>query len=214
MTIVTGPYTTIEAGYSATFVGTLAANGESCRETWSSNQQQSTDRAGFAAPARATSNAQNWAGNSSFCSVIYVPPPAGIPIGSQPPITGTYSGDGVFASSSAQPRSPLPRVPQASAQPAGPSVPLTMSCPRQTVCTGAAQMTTGGTQPDHGAAAAASVLVASGRYSIAAHAKAKVKLRLSSQGKALLKKHRNHLVVTLKIQPTTGAAVGKAIVLK
>ena len=54
-------------------------------------------------------------GNSAFCPVLYLPPPGGIPIGSQPPITGTYSGSGVFASSAAQPRSPLPQVPQASA---------------------------------------------------------------------------------------------------
>jgi hypothetical protein len=41
---------------------------------------------------------------SAFCSVNYVPPAGGIAIGSQPPITATYSGSSVFASSSGQPQ--------------------------------------------------------------------------------------------------------------
>ena len=154
-------------------------------------------------------------GNSSFCAVIYWPPPGGVPIGSQPPITATYPGSSVFASSTARPRSALPQIPQASAQPAGSSVPLAMTCPGQTVCKGEVQMTASGAQAAaHGAAAAGTVLVASGRYSIAARAKAKVKLGLTSRGKALLKKHKHRLVLTLKIQPKAGAPVSKAIVLK
>jgi len=43
-------------------------------------------------------------GPSGFCSVYYFPPPSGIPIGSQPPIMATYSGDSVFASSTGQPQ--------------------------------------------------------------------------------------------------------------
>jgi hypothetical protein len=153
--------------------------------------------------------------NSSFCSIIYLAvPPGSIPIGTQPPITGTYSSDNVFASNKAQPRSPLPSVPQVSAQATGSSTSLTMTCPPGPVCTGAVQMTASGTQAKGSAAAAATVLVASGHYSIRAHKKAKVKLRLSKRGKALLKKHHHHLVLTLEIKPKTGAPVSKAIVLK
>jgi hypothetical protein len=43
-------------------------------------------------------------GPDAFCSVNYVPPAGGIAIGSQPPITATYSGSSVFASSSGQPQ--------------------------------------------------------------------------------------------------------------
>jgi hypothetical protein len=43
-------------------------------------------------------------GPDAFCSVNYVPPTGGIAIGSQPPITATYSGSSVFASSSGQPQ--------------------------------------------------------------------------------------------------------------
>lgn len=39
VTIVTGPYTT-DPGYTATFVGTIAANGETMSGTWSSNAKQ------------------------------------------------------------------------------------------------------------------------------------------------------------------------------
>jgi hypothetical protein len=42
-------------------------------------------------------------GASSFCAVNYWPPAVGIPVGAQPPIAATYSGDSVFAASSAQP---------------------------------------------------------------------------------------------------------------
>ncbi len=303
VTIVTGPYTT-DPGYTATFLGTLSANGESMSGTWSSNIGQSgtwsatrtsgspttttetpqekqakekeeaakkkpkgkqpttmiifcnqempdTPTAYFectvevinaslteplAVPSGSVSFAVNPGGsggfrgsnvcnlkaselasNSSFCSIIYLAvPPGSIPIGSQPPITGTYSGDNVFASNTAEPRSPLPDVPQVNAQATGSDVPLTMTCPSQTICTGTAQMTATGTQASAkgSAAAAATVLVASGRYSILAHKKAKVKLRLSKRGKTLLKKHHRHLVLTLEIKPKTGAPVSKAIVLK
>ena len=154
-------------------------------------------------------------GNSAFCSVDYTPPAEGIPIGSQPPITGTYSGNSTFASSNAQPRSPLPQVPQASAQQSGSSVQLQMSCPAQTPCSGTVQMVASGAQAASlHAVAAGSALVASGGYSIAAHSRAVVKLRLTSRGKALLKKHKHHLILTLKILPKTGSPAHKAIVLK
>ena len=321
VTIVTGPYTT-DPGYTATFLGTLSANGESMSGTWSSNVGQSgtwsatrtsgsptttiettqeketkakavkakeeaeakakeakekeeaakkkpkgtqpttmivfcnqempdTPNAFFectvevinrslseplAVPSGSVSFAVNPGGsggfrgsnvcnlkaselgsNSSFCSIIYLAvPPGSIPIGSQPPITGTYSGDNVFASNSAQPRSPLPSVPQVSAQASGSSTSLPMTCPSGVICTGAVQMTSSGTQTSAkgSAVAAATVLVASGRYSIHAHKTAKVKLRLSKRGKALLKKYHHHLVLTLEIKPKTGAPISKALVLK
>lgn len=43
-------------------------------------------------------------GPTSFCSVNYLPPTGGVPIGSQPPVTATYSGDKIFASSNGQPQ--------------------------------------------------------------------------------------------------------------
>jgi hypothetical protein len=42
-------------------------------------------------------------GASSFCAIEYVPPASGIALGSQPPLTATYSGSGVFQSASTQP---------------------------------------------------------------------------------------------------------------
>ena len=46
-------------------------------------------------------------GASSFCSVNYLPPAGGIPVGSQPPIIGTYSGDTNFGPSSAAATGPV-----------------------------------------------------------------------------------------------------------
>ncbi len=43
-------------------------------------------------------------GPTSFCDVHYVPPAGGILIGSQPPISATYSGDSTFAGSSGSPQ--------------------------------------------------------------------------------------------------------------
>jgi len=319
VTIVTGPYTN-DPSYTATFVGTLSANGESMSGKWTSNQKQEgtwtatrtsgsptttiettqekeakakqekeakekqekeakekeeaakkkpkgtqpttmivfcnqempdTPNAffectvevinrslgeplavpsgsvsfvvnpggsgGFRGSSTCSLKASELGSNSSFCSIIYLAvPPGSIPIGSQPPITGTYSGDNVFASNTAQPRSPLPNVPQVSAQATGPNISLTMTCPPGPVCTGTTQMTANPTQTSAkgSAAAAATVLVASGRYSIHAHKTVKVELRLSKRGKALLKKHHHHLVVTLEIKPKSGAPVSKAIVLE
>lgn len=154
-------------------------------------------------------------GNTSFCAVDYAPPASGTPIGFQPPITATYSGSSVFAASSAHPQSALPLVRGASASQVGPNVRLTMTCPSQTVCTGSVQMIASGAQASaYRATAAKTAVVASGGYSIAAGATAKVKLRLTSRGKALLKKHKHHLVVTLKILPKTGAPFRKVIVLR
>ncbi len=154
-------------------------------------------------------------GNSAFCSVSYWPPAEGIPIGAQPPITGSYLGDSTFAPSSAQPSAALPQIPQASAQQSGSSVPLKMTCPAQTVCTGTAQLAASGAQASavH-AGAAGSAIVASGSYSIAAHGKATIKLRLTARGRSLIKKHHRHLIVTLQITPNTGPATHKTLVLK
>jgi hypothetical protein len=44
-------------------------------------------------------------GASSFCAVDYRFPTEGIPIGEQPPITATYSGDSNFSASSSSPKS-------------------------------------------------------------------------------------------------------------
>ncbi len=44
-------------------------------------------------------------GQTAFCDEDYTPPPGGIPVGEQPPITATYSGDATFTGSSAQPES-------------------------------------------------------------------------------------------------------------
>lgn len=154
-------------------------------------------------------------GNTAFCSVKYWPPAEGIPIGAQPPITGTYPGNSTFGASSAQPSSPLPQIPQASAQQSGSSVPLKMTCPAQAVCTGTAQLAASGAQASAlDAGAAASAVVASGSYSIAAHGRATVKLHLTARGRSLIKKHHRHLIVTLEIIPKTGSATHKAIVLK
>jgi len=154
-------------------------------------------------------------GNSAFCSVTYWPPPEGIPIGAQPPITGSYLGDSTFAPSSAQPSAALPQVPQASAQQSGSSVPLKMTCPAQTVCTGTAQLAASGAQASavH-AGAAGSAIVATGSYSIAAHGQATIKLHLTARGRSLIKKHHRHLIVTLQITPKGGSATHKALVLK
>jgi hypothetical protein len=47
-------------------------------------------------------------GASSFCAVDYLPPLLGwIPVGSQPPIAASYSGDSVFAGASGQPQGPI-----------------------------------------------------------------------------------------------------------
>lgn len=48
-------------------------------------------------------------GASSFCAITYIPPPGGLPIGSQPPITANYSGDGTFSPISGAPSGPLAR---------------------------------------------------------------------------------------------------------
>ena len=42
-------------------------------------------------------------GPVGFCAVNYVPPAGGIPVGSQPPVTATYSGDSQFGISSGNP---------------------------------------------------------------------------------------------------------------
>jgi hypothetical protein len=47
--------------------------------------------------------ASQTAGASSFCAVSYIPPSTGLPIGSQPPITATYSGDNTFSSVAGKP---------------------------------------------------------------------------------------------------------------
>lgn len=46
-------------------------------------------------------------GASSFCSVSYVAPAGGIPIGSQPPLTAKYSGDANFAPATGVPQNPI-----------------------------------------------------------------------------------------------------------
>lgn len=170
---------------------------------------------GFRGANACSLKASEIGGNSAFCSVRYWPPAEGIPIGSQPPISGSYPGNSTFGPSSAQPSSPLPQIPQASAQQSGSSVPLTMTCPAQALCTGTAKLAASGAQASavH-AGAAASAVVATGSYSIAAHGRATVKLHLTARGKSLIKKHHRHLIVTLEIIPTTGSATHKSIVLK
>jgi hypothetical protein len=44
-------------------------------------------------------------GSTSFCSVNYTPPAGGIPVGSQPPLSATYTGDGTFMPSTGRPMS-------------------------------------------------------------------------------------------------------------
>ncbi|MGH2874514.1 MAG: hypothetical protein ACRDL5_18900, partial [Solirubrobacteraceae bacterium] len=48
--------------------------------------------------------APSQSGPTSYCSENYEPPAGGIPTGSQPAITATYSGDPTFGPSSAQPQ--------------------------------------------------------------------------------------------------------------
>jgi hypothetical protein len=187
VTIVEGPYTSVPS-YTATFVGTVSANGESMSGTWSDtfgrkgetwtamrtsgpiNEEeikkaeeakkkkeeeekagkrkaaiqvncdtfypglpneyfQCTAQVGDASgqsPAEIPTGTVAFAinpgggggilgshtctlvpsqtgGASSFCAIEYVPPASGIALGSQPPLTATYSGSSVFQSASTQP---------------------------------------------------------------------------------------------------------------
>jgi hypothetical protein len=187
VTIVEGPYTSVPS-YTATFVGTVSANGESMSGTWSDtfgrkeetwtamrtsgpiNEEeakkaeeakkkkeeeekagkrksaiqvncssfypglpneyfQCTAQVGDASgqsPADIPTGTVGFAinpgggggilgshtctlvpsqtgGASSFCAIEYVPPASGIALGSQPPLTATYSGSSVFQSASTQP---------------------------------------------------------------------------------------------------------------
>jgi hypothetical protein len=64
-------------------------------------------RGGFAGSSTCTLAPSSTGGASSFCSVDYVPPVSGVPVGSQPPITATYSGSSVFKGGSATPQGPV-----------------------------------------------------------------------------------------------------------
>jgi hypothetical protein len=46
-------------------------------------------------------------GASSFCAIEYIPPTGGLELGSQPPITASYSGSSAFAKASTQPSDQL-----------------------------------------------------------------------------------------------------------
>jgi hypothetical protein len=52
--------------------------------------------------------APSQSGPTSYCSVDWVAPTGGIAVGSQPPLTATYSGNSVFGTSSAQPSGAAP----------------------------------------------------------------------------------------------------------
>ena len=91
-----------------------------------------------------------------------------------------------------------------------------MTCPAQAVCTGTAQLAASGAQASS-AGAACSPLGGGGEREatrVPAHGRATIKLRLTARGRALLKKHHRHLIVTLQITPKTGPATHKALVLK
>ena len=59
---------------------------------------------GFQGSSTCTLAPSQTGGPVGFCSVDYVPPTGGIPVGSQPPVTAAYTGDGVFGASSGQPQ--------------------------------------------------------------------------------------------------------------
>jgi hypothetical protein len=74
--------------------------------------------------------APSQSGPTSFCAVNYVPPAGGVPIGSQPPLTASYSGDSVFAPSSAQPQSGVATgPPPPTTPPVSPPTELVNGCP-------------------------------------------------------------------------------------
>ena len=58
-------------------------------------------------PKSCTLAASQSGGASSFCAVDYLPPAVGIPLGSEPPLTATYSGDSAFAMTSGQPKNSI-----------------------------------------------------------------------------------------------------------
>jgi hypothetical protein len=152
--------------------------------------------------------------NVSFCSVTFVPPSGGIPTGTLVPVTGAYSGDSTFATSTAA-AGTGPHVTASSASPVVEGASTTVSCPEGAVScpvTAALSVTeTGGAVT----ASAKKHTITIGQTStvLGAGQKRKITVKLNRAGKRLLARHA-HLVALLKVTVDGRAVRSQRVTIK
>ncbi|HEY1833780.1 MAG TPA: hypothetical protein VGG08_05030 [Solirubrobacteraceae bacterium] len=139
--------------------------------------------------------------NVASCSVTYVPPTGGIPAGTPVPVSGTYEGDGTFATSTVQAGEGANVSPTASAASAvSEGASTTVTCPNGVV---SCPVTVKLSVVEEGKAVSAkvkrrTVTIGSKAATIAGGTKKKITVSLNKAGKRLLARH-HHLSARLEV---------------
>jgi hypothetical protein len=140
--------------------------------------------------------------NVSSCSVTYEPPFAGIPTGTPAPVTGSYSGDSVFASSTGLPGAGAGISPSVSSATPGPGeATTTVSCPAGAQsCPVTASLVVLETENAVMARKAKrrTVTIGSTAVTLSAGQKRTIKVSLNRAGRKLLASHK-HLTALLTV---------------